>query len=81
MSERLIWLGQKQEKDLAARQLNISIIGLRDSLRIMLNPHTDPVEIDPAQVQQAAFELADKVARYKELKAEIKNIDRSLGLI
>ncbi|WP_035238132.1 hypothetical protein [Desulfobacter vibrioformis] len=81
MSEHLIWLGQKQEKDLAARQLNLSIIGLRDSLRILLNPHIDPVEIDPVLVQHQSFELADKVVRYKELKAEIKNIDRSLGPI
>jgi hypothetical protein len=80
MSERLIWQGQKQEKSLAAQELKISIEGIRDSLRILLNPHTDVGEMDPEKISGQAFELADKVARYKGLEAEIKNLNRSLGL-
>ncbi len=80
MNERLIWQGQKQEKELAAGQLKISIEGLRDSLRILLNPHANVVDMDPGAITQQAFDLGDKLARYRGLQAEIKNINRSLGL-
>ena len=80
MSERLIWQGQKQEKELAAKQLEISISGIRDSLRVVLNPHAAVAEMDPEVLWSQAFELADKLTRYKGLLSQIRNINRSLGI-
>ena len=80
MSERLLWQGQKQEKELAAEGLKISIEGLRSSLRIALNPHMKVGEIDPKVVSQQSFELSEKVIKYKALQEEIKSINQSLGI-
>ena len=81
MSERLIWQGQKQEKELEARRLKTSIEGLRSSIRTALNPHSPIREINHDLVSQQAFELADKVVRYKGLLDEIAAINKSLGLV
>lgn len=80
MSERLIWQGQKQEKTLAAKQLETSINGLRESIRTNLNPHAALSEINHELVSQQAFELADKLIRYRALCSEIEAINQSLGL-
>jgi len=79
-NERLIWQGQKQDKELAAKQLKTSIEGLRNSIRTELNPHSPVREINPDMVSQQAFELADKVVRYNGLLGEIAAINKSLGL-
>lgn len=78
--ERLIWQGQKQEKILAAKKLETSITGLRSSIRTELNPHTPISEIDHELVTQQAFELADKLIRYRQLCKEIESINKSLGV-
>jgi len=78
--ERLIWEGQKQEKIREAKKIEISITGLRSSLRTELNPHVPISEIDHDLVAQQAFELADKLIRYKELCAQVEAINKSLGI-
>ena len=79
--ERLIWQGQKQEKELESKRLKTSINGLINSVRTELNPHTPIEEINQELVWEQAFEMADKLTRYKQLCAEIKNINQSLGIV
>jgi hypothetical protein len=80
MNERLIWQGQKQEKILAAKKLETSITGLRSGIRTELNPHVPVSEINHELVTQQAFELSDKLIRYRQLCAEIDAINKSLGI-
>ena len=77
--ERLIWQGQKQEKTRAAKKLEISISGLRSSLRTELNPHVPISQLDRELIVEQSFELGDKLIKYKELCSQIKAINKSLG--
>ena len=79
-SERLVWQGQKQEKLQQAKKLELSISGLRDSIRAGLNPHVPISELNHELVTQQAFELADKLIRYKQLCEEVLALNRSLGI-
>lgn len=79
-TERLIWQGQKQEKIQEAKKLEMSISGLRNSIRTELNPHAPISEINLDLVSEQAFELSDKLIRYKQLCSEIEAIDKSLGI-
>jgi len=78
--ERQRWQGQKQEQELAGKKLRISIDGLRNNIRLLLNPHDPVEEIDPETIRQQAFELADKVVLYRDIKEKIKNLNRALGI-
>jgi hypothetical protein len=77
--ERLIWQGQKQEKTRDAKKLEISISGLRTSIRTELNPHVLISSLNHELITEQAFELADKLIRYKELCAQVEAINNSLG--
>ena len=78
--ERLVWQGQKQEKQLEMDRLESSIKGLIGSVRTELNPHSPIDEIDPGVVSQQAFELSEKLIRYNALNKEVKAINKSLGI-
>jgi hypothetical protein len=78
-TERLVWQGQKQEKQQAARRLELGIGSLRNELRSILNPHMPVYEIDQERLAALAFELADKVIRFRQVRAEIAAIKQSLG--
>lgn len=78
--ERLIWQGQLQEKKLEVKRLESSISGLRESVRMALNPHAPLLEIDQERISQQAFEMADKLIQYRQLCKEIKAINKSLGI-
>jgi hypothetical protein len=78
-TERLVWQGQKQEKQQEARRLEMGITTLRDDVRSVLNPHMPAHEIDQERLAALAFELADKVIRFKQVRAEIAAIKQSLG--
>lgn len=78
--ERTLWQGQRQEKLQAAKKLELSITGLRDSIRGGLNPHDPISSINQELVAEQAFELSEKIIRYKELCAEILAINDSLGI-
>ena len=79
-NERLVWQGQKQEKSQKAKKLELSISGLRDSIRTGLNPHVPIFEIDQELVWEQAFELSAKLIQYRELCAQITAINKSLGI-
>ena len=79
-TERLVWQGQKQEKIQEAKKLEMSISGLRNSIRTELNPHVPIYEINHDLVTEQAFELSDKLIRYKQLCCEIDAINSSLGI-
>lgn len=79
-TERLVWQGQKQEKIQEAKKLELSITGLRTSIRTELNPHVPISEINHDLVTEQAFELSDKLIRYKQLCREIDAINKSLGI-
>jgi len=78
-TERLVWQGQKQEKQQEARRLELSGTSLRTEIRTILNPHLPVHEIDQERLAALSFELADKVIRFKALRAEIEAIKQSLG--
>ena len=78
-TERLIWQGQKQEKLHESKKLEMSIATLRSDIRVALNPHVPISEIDQELLTNQAFELADKLIRYKQLCREIEAINKSLG--
>jgi hypothetical protein len=78
-TERLVWQGQKQEKQQQARRLELSIGSLRNEIRTNLNPHLPVHDIDQERLAAQAFELADKVIRLRQLRAEIAAIKQSLG--
>lgn len=79
-SERLVWQGQKQEKLQQAKKLELSISGLRDSIRAGLNPHVPISEIKQEQVWEQTFELSAKLIEYRELCAQVIAINKSLGI-
>lgn len=79
MSERLQFMGQKEEKKLEAKRLKLSIEGLRDSLRAGLNPFSPISNIQGGKIAEQAFELADKLILHNTLEEEIKAIDKALG--
>ncbi|MCF6246907.1 MAG: hypothetical protein L3J69_06045 [Desulfobacula sp.] len=80
MNERLMWQGQKQEKALKAKELELSVDDLRSGIRIELNPHKPIGEINHELMSQKAFELADKLIQFNALNKEIKAINKSLGV-
>ncbi|MCP4158856.1 MAG: hypothetical protein GY760_02175 [Deltaproteobacteria bacterium] len=80
MTERLKHLGRLEEKRLKTKSLTLSIEGLRDSLRDLLDPF-EPVEsLKLDIVAQQAIEIAEKQISLKTLKSEIKAIKKALGL-
>jgi len=78
-TERLVWQGQKQEKQQQARRLELGITSLRTEIRTILNPHLPVHEIDQERLAALAFELADKAIQFRQLRAEIDAIKQSLG--
>lgn len=78
--ERLMWQGQLREKTLEARRLKISVEGLRDGIRLALNPHVDIGEIDEEAVGNKVIEFAEKLADYKELCDDMAKLKRDLGI-
>lgn len=78
-TERLVWQGQKQEKQQAARRLEMSIESLRHEIRTILNPHMPAHDIDQERLAASAFELADKVIQLRQARGEIEALKQSLG--
>lgn len=78
--ERLRWQGKLLEKQKKARGLEISIKGLRDSLRMSLDPHEEVGSLDGETIANIAMELAEKLAEYDGLDLAIKGLKGSLGM-
>jgi len=78
--ERAAMVGQRAEKDLAAKGLRIRASGLRDSLRLLLLP-TLPVDaIDDEQLASQAVSLTQAVIELRATEAAIAVINHHLGL-
>ena len=78
--ERAAMVGQRAEKDLAAKGLRIRAAGLRDSLRLLLLP-TLPVDaIDDEQLASQAVSLSQAVIELRATEAAIAVINHHLGL-
>ena len=79
MSERIKFMGRKQEKQEEAGKLKLSIDGLVESIRDHLDPFAEIEELNTELVAQQAIELAEKQIEYKGLLIEIKAINKVLG--
>lgn len=77
--ERTQFLGQREELRNKAAHLKSGINALQNSVRCILNPYTEIEDINAVDLQEQAYELAEKVQKYKELKLKIKAISRDLG--
>lgn len=77
--ERTQWLGQREELKMRAAALSASIESLRSSIRTTLNPFIPVHEIDAVLLPEQAFELAQKVQQYKEIRLKIEHMSRELG--
>ncbi|MBI9092289.1 MAG: hypothetical protein JEZ12_24000 [Desulfobacterium sp.] len=77
--ERTQYMGQREQKKLELKKLELSIKGLKESIRTQLNPFITIEEIDQEVVAAQAFDLAEKVIKYKALVAEIAAINKALG--
>ncbi|MHB1059807.1 MAG: hypothetical protein ACYC0F_18180 [Rhodanobacter sp.] len=79
-SERLRHKGRLAEKEADARRLAMSISGLVDSVRVLLDPFEDLEDIKAEHAAAQAVELAGKHAEYCGLLEEIKAIKKALGI-
>lgn len=79
-SERLRHKGRLAEKEADARRLAMSISGLVDSVRGLLDPFEDLADIKAEHAATQAVELAGKHAEYCGLLQEIKAIKKALGI-
>jgi len=77
--ERLQYQGRLREKELEAERLGLKAKGLRDSLRLHLDPFDRIEEIDVALAYGEMGDLAETVLKLKEALSEIAAIKRALG--
>lgn len=77
--ERAAMIGQKTEKELAAKSLGIRAAGLRDSLRLLLLPTTPVDALDDEQIASQGLALAQVLLDLRSVRAEIAVINRHLG--
>lgn len=77
--ERLQYQGRLREKELEAEKLKLKAKGLRDSLRMHLDPFEKIEEIDVAVAYGEMGDLADTVLKLREALAEIAAIRKALG--
>ena len=77
--ERLRFQGRLAEKEQEMKSLIVRIAGLRDSIRIMLDPFGPLPDIKADVVAAQAVELANHHIRYMELRQEITAIEKVLG--
>lgn len=79
MSERLKFQGRLLEKNQQSKELQLTIEGLRDSLRNDLDPF-EPIEgLPDDRIAANAVALSAKLIDYRQLQDEIKAIQKALG--
>jgi len=79
MSERLKYLGRRQELNTEKKSLEIRIQGLIDNLRDALDP-TAPIEdLQPEKIAEWSLELDAAKRRYQEVLAALKQLRDLLG--
>ena len=79
MNERLKFKGRLTEKKIEAEKLNLRIVGLRDSVRDLLDPFEDIKELRVEVAAEQMLEMAGLHADYKGLLEEITAIKKALG--
>ena len=79
MNERLKNMGHLQEKEMAAKRLELRIKGLRDSVRDCLDPFAGISDLKTEVAAEQAVELASLMVDYKETLAEIEAVRKALG--
>jgi len=79
MSERLKYLGRRQELNTEKKSLEIRIQGLIDNLRDALDP-TAPIEdLQPEKIAEWSLALDAAKRRYQEVLAGLKQLRDLLG--
>jgi len=79
MTERLKYLGRRQELELEKKSLDIRIHGLIKNLRDDLDPLTPPAELKADAIARWAIDLAIVQNRYMEVLDGLKRIKDILG--
>jgi hypothetical protein len=79
MSERLKWLGRRQELELEKKRLEISIAGLIHNLREALDPLADIEELDPQKIATWTADLDTSRNRYRAVLNDLKKIKEMIG--
>lgn len=79
MSERVMFKGHLAEKEQEAKSLAVRIAGLRDSIRMILDPFEPIPDLKADVAAEQAVELASHHIRYMELRQEIVAIEKALG--
>lgn len=79
MSERLKWLGRRQELELEKKRIEISISGLIDHLREALDPLAAIADLDPEKIAAWTVDLESARNRYREVVADLKKIKEMIG--
>jgi len=78
--ERLQYQGRLREKELEAERLALKARGLRDSLRLHLDPFAKVEEIEAEIAFQEMTDLARTVLDLRAVRAEIAAVKKALGL-
>lgn len=78
--ERLTLRGRLAVKEADARNLELSIQGDVEAVRMLLPPFVPVVELKAEQAAVQAVELAAKHAEYLGLVAEIAAMKKALGI-
>lgn len=77
--ERLQFQGRLAEKELEAKNLKLKAEGLRDTIRLYMDPFAKIEDIDIGVAYQAMNELMQTLVKYKDILAEITAIKKALG--
>lgn len=79
MSERLKYLGRRQELQAEKKSLEIRIQGLIDNLRDALDPTAQIEDLQPERIAEWSLELDAAKKRYQEVMDGLKQLRNLLG--
>jgi len=79
MSERLKFMGRRQELEIEKKNLEIRIRGLISNIRDQADPLAKVEDLKTDAIVALSLELADAQDRLKEVLAELKRIQDLLG--
>jgi len=77
--ERLRFQGRLAEKQLKADELKLKIVGLRDSVRVKLDPFEPVEDLNIEVAYELMVDLAAAHIEYVEILGEIQAIKKALG--
>ncbi len=79
MSERLKFMGRRQELEIEKKSLEIQITGLINNLRDALDPLAPVEDLEPEKIAEWSASLAEARERYKKVLADLKQLESILG--